>query len=238
MRETGSKRGGEPGRAGLLQQRLGWTCSEECCWRDQGRRAPVLMVQTPLQIPASPRSVLAKRPVPLQLPTARVSCHPLLSPSGRTLWGAVRSIPTHFQCAPCRGGTWENPGCLFNLFLKLNARVVWRSIIMVATIFKVLITYYFFQILSSFRSHLFHPFWFIQMDPYIICHKLFKPPVETQLETFQEFPPALTTVCFTETIFFPHENPMKEGAALPLSRWRTELQTFKIKSMQPASQVS
>lgn len=84
---------------------------------------------------------------------------------------------------------------------------------MVATIFKAPITDYLTQILSSLRRHLFHPFWFIQVNPYKICHKLFQPPVEKQ---FQEFPLALTTpasVCFRNS-FFPPRPPI-------LCRWRS-----------------
>lgn len=63
---------------------------------------------------------------------------------------------------------------------------------------------------------MFHPFGFIQMDPYIICHKLFQPPAETQLATFQEFPPALTTTvsaCFTETNFSSQDPHERRGSA-------------------------
>lgn len=96
-----------------------------------GQDQPVLMIQTQPQIPrchparfSSTNKTLANLPVLLQLLTARVSCHPLLSPTSRTLWGAVRAISTHSQCACCKSGTWESLRRLFHLFLKLSARAV------------------------------------------------------------------------------------------------------------------
>lgn len=169
------------------------------------------MVQTQLQIPkchrfSSTNNTVAKLPALLQLLTVRVSCHPLLSPSSRTVWCAVRSISTHVQCACCKSGTWES--LAFRFVFKIKCKSCVRSTVMVATTFKVPIPYYLTWILSSLRRHLFHPCWFIQINPYNICHKLFQPPVEKQ---FQEFHPALTT---TVSVCFRNKTPMKEGATL------------------------
>lgn len=82
-------------------------------------------------------------------------------------------------------------------------------------------SYYLTWILSSLRRHLFHPFWFTQINPYNICHKLFQRPVEKQ---FQELPPALTTtasVCFGNS-FFPTRLPWKKGQhfSLQMKKYR------------------
>lgn len=57
---------------------------------------------------------IGKAPCPPSAPYSESNLSSSTQTSGRMLWGAVRSIPTHFQCACCRGRTWENPGCLFN----------------------------------------------------------------------------------------------------------------------------
>lgn len=115
---------------GCFKQRLGWTCSaEKHRWREEGRRAPVLMVQTQLHIPQLHRSSsisTGKEPCP---PSAPYSKSKLASSPQCQRQDAVGCCQVHSYSLPmclCRGGTWENPGCLL-IYLKIKCKSCFKE---------------------------------------------------------------------------------------------------------------
>lgn len=220
----------EPGRERLFLQSLQSMHSvEEHFWEEQGRISLCWWYKHSSRFPSGTDSLQQTKHWQSSLSSfssLQWGSVVILSPTSRTLWGAVRSLSTHFQCACLRGTflmwSMRKSRLSFQFVFKITCKNCVRNTVMVATIFKVSISYYLTQILSSLMRHLFHPFWFIQINPYSICHKLFQPPIEIQ---FQEFPLTLTTttICVLLKQLLPHKTLMK-GATLLFSN--KEVQIF------------